>query len=801
MKDSATAIQRDDTHETWAVEPRTVALKRAESGVRDVEPRHRVLVVADEARRGQLVRLVGPGYDVHTITSNEAEEVLENTGADFVLASAEACTQKLLAVIAGHGLARRCVFLAQPSDLEGLAQAYAAQFEFRVLSHDVPVDAFRSFLRTLLFPRQTQRRSLPEISVELEHHDRRVSTCTLLDLSNGGLAARMDAEDGLLLPGVTIPGIRLFRGDTLLLDGVTATVRHVEVVAARSLRAIAYKIGLQFHGLPKQQAARNERLLVEPVRVRGLLLQGLRRGPLMLWLAATDCLVVIGNAEVSASGSEIVMDAVPTKVIEVGDVVEGRFELAGYNYSFLSSVAALGARVHLHMPRAVRGVRERRSIRFAPEKSRPLLVTPLSPFTGRLAARPALNITASGAAFELTCADELLPIGSRLPELNLHLYDGTVLTCRASVRSLSCGAGRENPICGIEFEGLSITERARIANLIAHAERSDLQDGSGIPFADLWRFLVESHFLYPQKLATLDVPGIARTMTPLLSRPNDLLKTTLVVDDNGIQAHVAALRAYERTCILQHLASRPGGRGDLGRGRIMNLALIQYLEQLPGIEWVKIWFRPQNPWPARMFGTFARKLADPCLSRIRTYGYMVSCTDGARVIAPEVTVRPALEADLVDIEAYFVAHGESVLIAADDLERDRLRLSNVTEAYRELGLERRREILIAERAGKTVGFALLEISSPGLNFSEITDSFRVFPNGNDVDALRALVSRARERYAEIGRSRAIGFASGGELGAFEATGFTRAREYACWTWHRSLYQDFCEHVRRRESDS
>jgi L-amino acid N-acyltransferase YncA len=287
-------------------------------------------------------------------------------------------------------------------------------------------------------------------------------------------------------------------------------------------------------------------------------------------------------------------------------------------------------------------------------------------------------------------------------------------------------------------------------------------------------------------------------VTALLSRPNELLRTTLVVGEEGILAHVSAVRAYQRTWILQHLAALPGERATIGRGRIMNLAIIQYLEQLPDIEWAKIWFRPQSPWPARVFGRFARRVEDPRRSCLRTYTYMTA-GPGDLPDSPgpaTLTIRAAAADDLAAVEAYFVRHGSAVLQAADDLTRDALTLEPVRAAYAELDLDRRREVLVAERRGRLVGFALLEMSSKGLNFSELTNTFRIFAEHADPEVSTELARAARARYASSGRSHCFGLAAEGEVAAFEAAGFTGSRQYACWTWHRSLYLDFCEHVLR-----
>jgi hypothetical protein len=121
---------------------------------------------------------------------------------------------------------------------------------------------------------------------------------------------------------------------------------------------------------------------------------------------------------------------------------------------------------------------------------------------------------------------------------------------------------------------------------------------------------------------------------------------------------------------------------------------------------------------------------------------------------------------------------------ANDLEPSRRGLEPLSQLFRSAGLERRRESLVAERGGRVRGFALLEISSLGLNFSELTNAFTVHLFEPDEDAHRALALAARRRYAEVGRPHCVALAEDEALRLFEAEGFVRVKDYACWTFHR-----------------
>lgn len=765
------------------------------------EPLHKVLVAcSSEERFRRIEGVLAPEFHCEYVPTLEVcARITMASSLDLVVADAELCNDELLKQIAERGLANSCLILADARELEELVDRYASQHVFRVLSREVRADTLRTFVRNAFYPREASRRSLPGIVAKLATSDSGFSDCALLDLSNSGLAVQTDPREGSLLPGATIATVQLWRGHELVLDGVQAAVRYVEVLAM-GRDDLAYKTGLE---LKRVATPVNEELenVTEPVRVLSILQDGLRRSSTTVRIANGGKLVSTGSAtELVRNPSGIRVREQPPDELELGDVVEVRFDHAGASHSFLSSVKAIGGdSAHeyvITLPRIICIARQRRSARYRPQADRPVEIVFTSPFTGLAGGRAAINLTASGAAFPIDDKSELLPVGTRIPQLTLRFHDGTQLTCRASVRSVRRlgDGGKFSTECGVEFDGLSPAERARIADAIVHSGWPTLRDGTGTGVDVLWNFLLDTKFIYPEKLKSMKVEQVQETLTKLLERPNDVFKTTLVVSQGRIEGHASSVRAYRQTWILQHLAARLG-KSAMTRGRMLNLAVIEYLEQIPGIEWVRIWYRPANRWPARVFGGFARRLTDRNLSDHRVYGYMVSPTSHSGPTPTDVSLRPSDAQDCHWIEAYFVGRRESVALRAEDLTNRHLFLPEVQKAYAEVGLSRRREIIVAERRGKPVGFAMLEISSLGLNFSELTNTFRVYTLDDNRATHVALAGASRERFRELGFERCVALAQD-DAEAFAMSGFEQVKEYACWTWHRSQYQAFCEHVLR-----
>ncbi|MBS1810144.1 MAG: hypothetical protein JST84_18430 [Acidobacteria bacterium] len=309
-----------------------------------------------------------------------------------------------------------------------------------------------------------------------------------------------------------------------------------------------------------------------------------------------------------------------------------------------------------------------------------------------------------------------------------------------------------------------------------------------VTFDDIWNLFLESGFLYPEKVARLEsvLPEIQQTVRALLRENGKLTATVALREAQMLEAHMNILRWYENTWIVQHLAALPmSARTNCASARL-TLGFTFYGRLRPDIVWSKMYFRPNNPWPARVFGGYARRINDPQTSDLRTFHYLVAATtDDSPKSLTGIEVYQAGEEDRGLIEDWFTMRGRTTEVQANQLQASDDGLANLSRAYEQAGLMRRRESLIAARNGRVTGFALLEIASLGMNFSELTNAFTVhLMDDTDAETRLALVESAKQRYAELGRAQCIALEEGDDLTSYEAAGFSRIKDYTCWTFHR-----------------
>jgi hypothetical protein len=88
----------------------------------------------------------------------------------------------------------------------------------------------------------------------------------------------------------------------------------------------------------------------------------------------------------------------------------------------------------------------------------------------------------------------------------------------------------------------------------------------------------------------------------------------------------------------------------------------------------------------------------------------------------------------------------------------------------------------------------MEISSPSLNLSDLTNAFRVFMFTDDVEALDLLIRSSASYYKSLGQKHVTALVEDHLVPTFERVGFERFKRYTFWTWHRSLCRQFYNYI-------
>lgn len=222
-------------------------------------------------------------------------------------------------------------------------------------------------------------------------------------------------------------------------------------------------------------------------------------------------------------------------------------------------------------------------------------------------------------------------------------------------------------------------------------------------------------FLYPGKAARLTphLGQVRENWRRMLRGGESLLYVLTSGDERGGRASIAVWRTTYHGWMSQHLVSE---NNPLGSRAVMLAGTAASI--LRGADdSYQNWFRPENRFPSRVFGSMVQTIGRT-LSSVQRHMYFalprslaLTAPDDIRVVPYDSSHKEALS---------FVAHASrgSVYVSAEELVSD-VELKAVNELYLSVGLRRTRQVWLAYQGRKNepLGAAIVYRGPLGVNFS------------------------------------------------------------------------------------
>jgi hypothetical protein len=266
---------------------------------------------------------------------------------------------------------------------------------------------------------------------------------------------------------------------------------------------------------------------------------------------------------------------------------------------------------------------------------------------------------------------------------------------------------------------------------------------------ELFALYERTGFLYPAKAARLlpHLEVVQDNWRRLLRAGDSLLYVVTAGNAHQGCASVAVWRTTLGSWVWQHLVC---DSNPLQSRAVMLGGLIRSMQK--GEESQQNWFRPENRFPARVFGSMVPSLGES-FSSVRRHEYFSVPRNAQGSFDPSVrTVR--YDASQHDALCAIAARTRgSVYVTAEELDCD-VELKLVDCLYRNVGLRRTRHVWLAYRAGVAIGAALAYRGPLGLNFSFLENRCELLldPTLSEADATAAtvaLIGASKEAYADF----------------------------------------------------
>lgn len=379
--------------------------------------------------------------------------------------------------------------------------------------------------------------------------------------------------------------------------------------------------------------------------------------------------------------------------------------------------------------------------------------------------RKVKDVSYAGICFETSLSDDLAFPGLELSELIVEREGEPPIRLRGQVRFVSFGKNGEPSLCGMSVSPRSPDDERRWMALVSQELHARTQSGTEMP-EPVWSLFESSgYFRLSGKSPEAFEPLKTSFMNfgKRVAAAPQLICQAVWPSSRGIEASLSLLKAYFGTWMTHQLAKRPGrAPGDTDPRMILRDIYVRAMEHPqvdPDFRWMIASLDATVSWSRVAHAEFAQRHENTGLAMVRPFRLMEgSCAD--RTATPDGTIEVGLAtSDEVDHFLGFLTRVRPrCYLEALDFTPDLYDMLMVTKMWREVGLLRSRDILVARRNGRPVAVAVVEVGETGTNLFRLLDGVRLFTlERGGGEAYAQLLDGARAWYTEKGKTTFILF--------------------------------------------
>jgi hypothetical protein len=266
---------------------------------------------------------------------------------------------------------------------------------------------------------------------------------------------------------------------------------------------------------------------------------------------------------------------------------------------------------------------------------------------------------------------------------------------------------------------LDVTDQELVNSL---PRLADVYDAYGVqvnalPVDEIFSLYERTGFLYPDKAARLlpHLGQVKENWRRMLRRGESLLYVLTAGDEKQGRASIAVWRTAPNGWTSQHLVSE--NNPFASRAVMLSGSAASFLKGVD--ESHQNWFRPENRFPSRVFGSMVQTIGES-FSSVQRHMYFALPRRLALPVQKGIRVVPYSPSHKEALCGIATAARGSVYVTAEELRGD-VEFKTVDELYRSVGLRRTRRVWLAYREYKDepIGAAIAYRGPLGVNFSYI----------------------------------------------------------------------------------
>lgn len=338
------------------------------------------------------------------------------------------------------------------------------------------------------------------------------------------------------------------------------------------------------------------------------------------------------------------------------------------------------------------------------------------------------DISTSGFSIYEGPQEGLLLQGMIIPELFVEFSGALRLKCSGQV--LYRLEEKERVRCGIAILDMDVNSYGQLSHILSNALDPHASISQKLDLEALWEFLFESGFIYPLKYKLIQThrEEFKNTYRKLYQESPEIAKHITYQTNGKIEGHISMIHVYERAWMIHHHAARQGSR-RAGIKVLKDLMLhLNDMHRLPSakMDYAMCYYRPQNRFPDRVFGDFARELKNPLGCSLDLFTYYTLTTHYQAIRCPAGwTLQEASISDIWELTQFYDQHSGGLLLDMMGLKEVQSCAGKLESLYQRHGLIRKWNVYSLRHNDKPRAILIINQSDLGLNLSELLNSIKI----------------------------------------------------------------------------
>lgn len=365
------------------------------------------------------------------------------------------------------------------------------------------------------------------------------------------------------------------------------------------------------------------------------------------------------------------------------------------------------------------------------------------PFLNKRVQLEVSDISTSGFSVYENADEGVLIPGMIIPELVIAFAGSLKINCVVQV-IYRTKEDKKRVRCGLAILDMDIDNYSRLTDILTNAMDPHACVSREIDMDALWEFFFSAGFMYPKKYRLIQShrEHFKKMYKKLYLESQDIARHFTYQKDGRIYGHISMVRAYEKTWMIHHHAALT--MENRRSGFVVLKQIMHYLNdmhRLPSakMDYVISYFRPENKFPDRVFGGFARALRNLRGCSMDLFAYLPYTSLSLDTGFPEGwEMRECSALDLWKLNRFYSHSSGGLLLDAMYLNQKGSGNGSLEEVYARFGFLRKQKSYALAHDDELCSVLVVDQSELGFNFSELTNGIKVLVMDTDVLPWRVL---------------------------------------------------------------